>query len=312
MPISKPASPNPLSGLYEFVRAHLLIANNLALAAATLVAALDFLTPRLSLAPAIVYSATVALLLLMVAAAAAPALIRRLISATGYGDAGNDLLPLWRRPDWQFAVAILLGVSVLGWASVAKAGQGGLIASSSPAARSFQERLLGVEGDVAAIKMGVDSANGKLNGLVADSRDPQRELVARGYDPAYGLAKALRAGDARAVDLFVKVGEPVRREGPLAILLTDSLPLESGVAHKLPRSMFGAEDSCKAGHLFQYGEIENRLAQRVALFKRLCDPKPVVATTQEAIRRDAASGASDPASVHRRSVRAQTLALLLG
>ena len=302
-----PAS--PLAGLYDFVRQHLLIANNLLLAAGTLVAALDFLAPRLSLAPTIVYSATAALLLLMVAAAVAPALVGRLLSAVGFVAMREDLVPLWRRPAWQFAVAILLGVSVLGWASVAKASQGGWIASKFPGARSLQESMLSLSADVADIRQGVDAANGKLDGIVADSKDPQRELAARGYDSAHGLDKAIRAGDAHAVDLFVKVGAPARREAPLAILLTEK-PFASDIAAKLPRSMFGAGDSCKAGHLFQYGEIEDRLAERVALFKRLCDPGPAIGTTEEAMRRDAASGSADAVSVHQRAVRSQTLALL--
>ena len=300
---------NPLLGLYEFTRAHLLIANNLVLAAGSLVAALDFLAPRLSLAPTIVYSATAALLLLMVAAAVAPALVGRLMSALGFVAAREGVVPMWRRPAWQFAVALLLGVSVLGWASVAKASQGGLIASRFPAARSLQESMLSLSTDVADIRRGVEAANGKLDGIVADSKDPQRELAARGYDPVYGLDKAIRAGDSHAVDLFVRAGAPVRREAALAILLTER-PLATEIAAKLPRSMFGAGDSCKAGHLFQYGEIEDRLAERVALFKRLCDPSPIIATTEDAIRRDATSGLADPVSNHRRAVRSQTLALL--
>lgn len=302
-------SGNPLSGLYEFVRQHLLVANNVCLASGTLVAALDFLAPRLSLAPTIVYSATAALLLLMVAAAVAPTLVGRLMSALGFMAMREDLVPLWRRPAWQFAVALLLGVSVLGWASVAKASQGGWIASKFPAARTLQESMLSLSNEVADIRQGMDAANGKLDGIVADSKDPQRELVARGYDPVSGLDKAIRAGDAHAVDLFVKVGAPVRREAALAILLTEK-PLATEIAAKLPRSMFGTGDSCKAGHLFQYGEIEDRLGERVALFKRLCDPSPVIGTTEDAIHRDAARGSADTASAHRRAVRAQTLALL--
>jgi hypothetical protein len=48
--------------------------------------------------------------------------------------------------------------------------------------------------------------------------------------------------------------------------------VEAKIAAMLSRSMFGAGDSCKAGGYFASGDIEDRLAERVALFKRLCDP----------------------------------------
>ena len=46
-----PAPGHPFEGLYGFVRGHLLIINNVVLACGTLVGALDFLAPRLSLLP---------------------------------------------------------------------------------------------------------------------------------------------------------------------------------------------------------------------------------------------------------------------
>lgn len=168
---SAPAnSGNPLSGLYDFVRAHLLIANNIVLASATLVGALDFLTPRLAMAPRIVYSATVALLALMVVAAVAPTFVARVLGSVGF-QTTEQSVPLWRRPAWQFGVAILAGVSVLGFASVAKANQGGLIASAFPAAKTIQENLLSMRADVADIKSGVGQANEKLDRL-ASTVDP--------------------------------------------------------------------------------------------------------------------------------------------
>ena len=65
---AKPAA-NPLGGLYDFVRGHLIVVNNVVLASATLVAVLDFLAPRLSMAPVIVYSMTACLAALMLLAA---------------------------------------------------------------------------------------------------------------------------------------------------------------------------------------------------------------------------------------------------
>ena len=165
-----PASGHPFEGLYGFVRGHLLIVNNVVLACGTLVGALDFLAPRLSLLPRLLYSCTALLALAMIGAAMAPTLAARLWAATGRAwpwRAG----PLWRRPVWQLLVAILVGVSIVGFASVAKAAQGGLIASAFPAARTLQEDLLSMRADVTDIKSGVGEANAKLD-RIASAVDP--------------------------------------------------------------------------------------------------------------------------------------------
>ena len=165
-----PASGHPFEGLYGFVRGHLLIVNNVVLACGTLVGALDFLAPRLSLLPRLLYSCTALLALSMIGAALAPAFAARLWAATGRAWPWQGG-PLWRRPGWQFLLAILVGVSVVGFASVAKAAQGGLIASSFPVARTLQQDLLSMRADVADIKSGVGEANAKLD-RIASAVDP--------------------------------------------------------------------------------------------------------------------------------------------
>jgi hypothetical protein len=77
------------------------------------------------------------------------------------GKAG--MAPRWRRPAWQFATALLIVVSILGYASVAKAAQGGALASQFPAVRSLQETLLTMDKAVAHVGAGVDAANAKLD-----------------------------------------------------------------------------------------------------------------------------------------------------
>ena len=165
-----PAPGHPFEGLYGFVRGHLLIVNNVVLACGTLVGALDFLAPRLSLLPRLLYSCTTLLALAMVAAAFAPAFAARIWALAGRSWPWHGG-PLWRRPSWQLLVAILVGVSIVGFASVAKAAQGGLIASAFPAARSLQENLLSMRADVSDIKSGVVEANGKLD-RIAMAVDP--------------------------------------------------------------------------------------------------------------------------------------------
>lgn len=160
----KPA--NPMGAFYEFVKAHLTVVNNVMASSAALVALLDFFAPRLSLLPKLVYSATGLALLLMLFAATAPATLARVFSAMGLSSPRTGGVALWRRPVWQFAVAILLGVTTLGFVSVAKASQGGIIAGSLPDARRWQESILSLQAESGAIRNGVDSANAKLDRIV--------------------------------------------------------------------------------------------------------------------------------------------------
>lgn len=167
---SSPAPGHPFEGLYAFVCRHLTIINSLAVVCGTLVGALDFMAPRLSILPRLLYTGTALLALAMIGAALAPPLAGRLWALAGKPwpqQAG----PLWRHPVWQLLVVILVGVSIVGFVSVAKAAQGGLIASTFPAARSLQEDLLSMRADVSDIKTGVGEANAKLD-RIATSVDP--------------------------------------------------------------------------------------------------------------------------------------------
>ncbi len=243
MPSLEASRPNPMGGLYEFVRGHLLIVNNVVVAAGTLVGALDFLAPRLSLAPLIIYSMTAGVALLMLLAAVAPGLAARLVSAVGGADGRGDAAPLWRRPVWQVAFAILLAVSIIGFCSVAKASQGGLIASQFPAARSLQESLLGLRRDVSDIKQGVDSANVKLDKL-ADAVDPAVAAdrcadlecaVAEGATPAAVrrlFAKGAQTPGTPAVDAALLVSAALA-PGPGRLEVIDLLA-QKGIDLDLP------------------------------------------------------------------------------
>ncbi len=263
------ASPaNPLEGLYGFVRGHLLIANNCVLASATLVAVLDFLAPRLSIAPLIVYSATASLLALMVLAAIAPNATRRLISAIGFERREGP--PLWRHPGWQFAVAMLLGVSVVGFASVAKASQGGLIASSVPVARTLQESMLGLSRDVADIRTGVEAANTKLDAMAERSADPQRDLASLGYAfNDHGLTQAIQQSDSRAIRLFVEAGYRAQGRVPILNILNGDQAWSPKAIGMLPRAMFASRQSCDDAGLLA-GPLKEPAPERRAAFDRLC------------------------------------------
>lgn len=280
----------PLRGLYTFVREHLAIANGIVLASGTLVAVLDFLAPRLSLLPRLVYSATAALLALMVVAAVAPSFVERALLLIGLAFKREAGGPLWRRPAWQALAALLAVVTVVGFASVAKAQEGGLIAGSSATARDMQSTLLRLSRDSAEIKAGVVDANAKLDALVGDSKDPQRELVARGFTyNDSGLMRAIEIGDARAVGLFAKAGFRASFEGPLRVLLANSTPWKDEVAALLPRSMFARDAACAGAQTPFHYALDNA-QEKVAVFARLCDREALALSLRDAIKRQESSG----------------------
>jgi hypothetical protein len=161
----------PLKELYDFVRNHLAIVNGLVLASGTLVSVLDFLAPKLSILPKLVYSTTAAIVALMILAALAPALVEKALSLVGLAARRSGGKRLWRRPAWQIAVVLLGAVTIAGFASLAKAADGGYMAGKFPAVRSLQESLLSLQRDVADVGAGVRQANEKLDRVVA-SVDP--------------------------------------------------------------------------------------------------------------------------------------------
>lgn len=297
----------PFAGLYEFVKTHLVVVNGIVLASTTFVGAMDFLAPRLPVVPTVVYSATGLVVLLMLTAALSPAAIGRLLGAFGLSRRGAEAGPLWRRPAWQFSVAILLAVTVLGFASVARASEGGIIAGKFPEARRLQESLLALGRDTADISRGVGEANGKLDLLVADAHDPQKELTAKGYaNSSSGLATAISRGDGVAVGLFVKSGFKVDGEGPMAVLLGGAWHAET--AASLPKPMFESPAACPAG-LFRW-EFKEPVFERIAVYKRLCGPSRAIAVIDDENARDALFGGVGEVAARNREARKLALAEL--
>lgn len=293
--------------MYEFVKTHLVVVNGIVLASTTFVGAMDFMAPRLSVVPTVVYSATGFVVLLMLAAAVAPAGIGRLLAPLGFASRSDAAPSLWRRPAWQFSVAILLAVTALGFASVARASEGGIIAGKFPEARRLQESLLAIGRDTADISRGVSEANGKLDLLVADARDPEKELIAKGYTFSNGgLATAVARGDAVAIGLFVKSGFIVDGEGPMAALMGGEWHAE--IAAALPKPMFENPTACPAG-LFRW-EIKEPAVARIALYKRLCGPSRAIAVIDDENARDAMFAPVGAAAARSREARKLALAEL--
>lgn len=307
---SRGGSGEPLAGLYGFVKTHLVVVNAVVVASASFVGAMDFLAPKLAIVPTLVYSATGALVLLMLVAALAPNLAVRMSAALGLSSRGGERVELWRRPAWQFTTAILLSVTAIGFASVARASEGGLIAGRFPAAREWQESLLALSRNTADISRGVAAANGKLDALMSDSRDPQREVVARGYSFDHsGLSNAIRQADVRAIRLFAQAGFKAQGQTPVVVLLNGPQPWNDEVAAALSAEMFGSPAACDEAGLLNY-ELKAPADRRVALYKRLCGSAASIERLRERVEAERHSVAPDANEARQRAARKANLASL--
>ncbi|MDY0747931.1 hypothetical protein SNE35_25745 [Paucibacter sp. R3-3] len=255
----------PFDGLYAFVRTHLLVVNNVIAASCFAVGALDFLAPKLWLLPRIIYSATATLALAMLIAALMPGLASR-IQARFFGPAPSHV-PLWRRGVWQFGFALLCVVSIVGFASVAKASAGGLAASQFPAVRDLQAELLSIRSGIADVSSGVGQANAKLDVLVGAESDPRRALASRGYSISHnGLKEALGQGDEQAVAWFAQIKVPIRDEGVMGHLVGDQ-PWNPRIAALLDPAMFSDPAACVPQWIYYVSEPVD---ERLRAYARLC------------------------------------------
>lgn len=309
--MNKPETPTmPMTKLYNFVREHLIPMNNIIVASATLFTVLDFLVPRTEALSRIVYSGTTCLVALMVAAAFAPRAVDKMLSALGYQASRRDATPLWKHPTWILIVVLMLLVSLIGFASIAKASQGGLIASEIPSLRSLQENALALQRDVGKIKIGVDQANGKLDTLLANSKDPQKDLVARGYAfSTGGLTQAIHHGDQNAVALFIQTGLRVDGEATLSVLMHGE-PWSQDVANLLPQAMFQNMDSCRTG--FYMYAVKEPVEARLKTYKRLCDPTTAIDNLEKAIKKEEQNPTPGDYNAKRRIAMSRNLAALKG
>lgn len=193
--MNSPVTPatKPLVGMYAFVKDHIVIVNAIVAASTTIVGVLDFLAPRLSIFPVLVYSLLIFLLALMLLAPVKENWARGIIRLFGFGQMPEDGPPLWRQPVWQFLVSLLVGVSVLGFTSVAKASEGGIMASQFPFVKGLQDNLQAIKHDTEEIK-------DRLGEIERSTPSP---LCGEHFNVTKA-AEALRNGDAAAADKVLK------------------------------------------------------------------------------------------------------------
>ena len=173
---SGPPAPklNPFASLYDFVKQHLTVINGIVLFSGTIVGVLDFCVPVLKPMLIPLYWITGVLSALMLLAALFPISWLNLITKLGYSHAEGkqNATPLHQRASWRGAIVLLLGVTAAGVVSLAKANQGGALASSFPNIKALQESMLSLNHKTDQIQIGVNDANSKLDQIVK-SVDPK-------------------------------------------------------------------------------------------------------------------------------------------
>lgn len=280
---SSTSSPLKAKHVRDTVREHVGPIGNLMTAASSmvvLVGGLDFFSPYTRIISQALYTVTGAVVLVLVLSAIFPSFVDKWLAALGFQVARSEGSPMWKSPSWRAIVVLLVLFSAVGFVSVAKASQGGLLASQSSTIRNWQEELLQLRHDMADVKAGVDAANNKLDTLVADSKDPQKDVVARGYQfSTNGLIQALKQGDRNAVGLFAKAHLRVEYAGPMLILMRGEQPWDQTIADTLTKDMFYTKTSCQAGTFME--ELKPPSEARLRTFKRLCDPAEAIARLEK-------------------------------
>lgn len=153
--------------IYEFVREHVIPFNAVILMSITVVAVLDFLAPQAAYLAWLSYALAGLVLTVMVLE-----LLHQRVAENGYSLSGRLLGrlrsppgPLWKSPAWQVVGVIAVIALVLGYASKARAADGGLIASSAPNLRNVQVLLLGLQEDTRRIQSTLNGMDTKVNSI---------------------------------------------------------------------------------------------------------------------------------------------------
>ena len=167
------ATTKPFASLYEFVKAHLLIVNAVVLFSTFVVGVLDFLVPAIKPILVLIYWFTGILSVLMLLAAVFPERWTHVMRHFNFGQVNGEgpTQPMHQRAAWRGAIVLLIGITLAGVVSLAKASQGGAIVNAVPALKEIQVSLLSLSAKSDKIQTGVDSANAKLD-RIAEAVDP--------------------------------------------------------------------------------------------------------------------------------------------
>lgn len=278
--------------IYDFVKEHVMPFNAVIVMSITVAAVLDFLAPQAAYLAWVSYVLAGLVLTVMVlellyrrAAVNANSFYARLL-----GVLRSPPGPLWNSPAWQVIGVIAVIALVLGYASKARAADGGLIASSAPNLRSVQVLLLGLQEDTRRIQSTlngmdtkVDSIHASVGGLEAALNGPLeyleqgdyqylRKHVAQGkklpQSPTHMLLglNRKRADRFELLDLYIRNGFDVHRPVPLSTLtystLIDDLPtiknvdnLNAWAQKRFQQDVSTLFHSCKTMDLLVYANV---------------------------------------------------------
>jgi hypothetical protein len=147
----------PFAPLYDFVKNHVLIVNALIAFATFSVGLLDFFFSHRPEVGHFIYTATAVLAVMLLLAALWPDFGRR-FEVLIFGQQTEGA----RRGVFQFCASLFVLVSVFGNISMAKAAQGGVLASQFPELQAIQDRLLGLETKLTATNQKIDTVHASV------------------------------------------------------------------------------------------------------------------------------------------------------
>ena len=155
--------------IYDFVKEHVMPFNAVIFMSITIVAVLDFLAPQAAYLSWLSYALAGLVAMMMI--------LELLQRHTGVN--ANSLYtrllarlrpppgPVWNSPGWQVVGVMAVIALVLGYASKARAADGGLMASSAPNLRNVQVLLLGLQQNTQRIQTTLDSMAPKVDSIQA-------------------------------------------------------------------------------------------------------------------------------------------------
>lgn len=176
--------------IYDFVKEHVIPFNAVILMSITVSAVLDFLAPQAAYLAWVSYALAGLVLTIMMLELLhqRTAVNEESLSARLLGRLRSHPGPVWCSPAWQVVGVVAVIALVLGYASKARAAEGGLIASSAPNFRNVQVLLLGLQEDTRRIQTTlngmdtkVDSIQTSVGGLEAALNGPLEYLEQGDY-----------------------------------------------------------------------------------------------------------------------------------
>ncbi len=180
--------------LFVFIRNNLVPVNAVIAISATLALILDFFAPKAPYLAWVSYGLCGIVLACMALELIAPEKLNAWFKTPAQGLVKQiqrlwmGKRPVWTSPAWQALAIVAVVTTVIGTASKARAYEGGLLASTFPAVRSYQASFSSLQDSLDDLNKKIDGA--QLGGI----KD---------------AAEALRSGEFQTLQRFLRKGEPL-------------------------------------------------------------------------------------------------------